>query len=54
MVYTLGFGASFTGINVQYTFQNDSRADLSLGITHRFTVEVSLSSFLHETGKDKP
>jgi hypothetical protein len=47
IVYTFGAGAGFTGLSLQYAFQSDSRDDVSLGNTHRITLEVSLDAFRH-------
>jgi hypothetical protein len=42
IVYTVGAGGSYSGIALQYAFQSDTRDDISLGNTHRITLELSL------------
>lgn len=44
--YTGGFGVGYKGIGLEYAFLFNSNQDLSLGHSHRFTLEVSLGALL--------
>ncbi len=49
MLFTGGLGFNFSGVAVQYAFQTSQSSELSLGQTHRFTVEIGLDEILKAT-----
>ncbi len=48
MSYSGGLGVNFRGVSVQYAYQYNANQDLSLGQSHRFTLEVSLGDLMNK------
>lgn len=44
--YTGGFGVGYRGISLEYAFQYNANQDLSLGQSHRFTLQLALGTFM--------
>jgi hypothetical protein len=45
---TGGLGVGYRGFTLEYAYQYNANADISLGQSHRFTFEVKLGEFLNK------
>lgn len=52
LAWSLGAGIGYRGFMVDYAFQRHSDAELSLGQSHRVTIEVRLGEFLAKERKE--